>query len=65
MELSDKDYIILRLKCLEPFIQIASKHGIEHEIFLRSAESAWEFATKGIIKTGAKTTATQPKPSTL
>lgn len=42
--LSPKDYVQLRLKCLEPYIMVASKANIEQDTIIKKAEVAWKFA---------------------
>ena len=46
MNLTDKERIELRLKCLEPFIKVASTANIEQDTIIKKAEVAWEFAIK-------------------
>ena len=48
--LTPKEIIQLRLKCLEPFVTVASKAGIEQSVVIKKAEEAWEFATKPITE---------------
>lgn len=43
--LSKKEICELRIKCLEMFVPIASKTGIEEGIVFLSAEKAWVFVT--------------------
>lgn len=65
--LTSKETIELRLKCLEPFVTIASKLNIEQDLVLSKAELAWEYATKGIpaivIETPEKSTSTLGRKS--
>lgn len=42
--LSNKDYVQLRLKCIEPYIMVASKANIEQDTVIKKAEVAWNFA---------------------
>ena len=46
--LTPKEIIQLRLKCLEPFVTVASKAGIEQSVVIKKAEEAWEFAIRPI-----------------
>lgn len=39
--LTPKEFIELRLKCLETYVSISSKHGIEKDEVLIHAEKAW------------------------
>jgi len=55
--LTPKEYIELRLKCLEPFITIASKTQIEQDVTIRRAEIAWtEFVVKPLEEAAAERT---------
>ena len=54
--LTPKEEIELRLKCLEPFIKVASKANIEQDVILKKAEKAWEFAVKTIEDQGTQIT---------
>ena len=54
--MTDKEIIQLRLKCLEPFVVVASKAGIEQDTVIKKAEVAWEYATKTLVKDEPKTT---------
>lgn len=47
--------IELRLRCLEPFVTVASKHGIEQDVVLKKAELAWEYAIKPLIESVQET----------
>ena len=58
--MTDKEIIQLRLKCLEPYVTVASKAGIEQDTVLRKAEKAWEFAIKPLED--AKKEITDPRP---
>ncbi len=60
--LTNKEYIQLRQKTLEPFVATASKAGIEQDTILRKAELAWEFATKGIGEAKQVTTVKVVRP---
>lgn len=54
--IDDAKFIELRLKCLEPFITIASKHSIENDVVLMKAEKAWnDFVVKPLVDEMAKT----------
>ena len=44
--LTNKEILDLRLKCLEVYVNIASKHNIEDDIVFKKAEKAWEFINK-------------------
>ena len=46
--LKDKEILELRLKCLEIFVTVSSKHGIEKEEVFLLAEKAWQFISKPI-----------------
>ena len=59
--LTTEQIIKLRLKCLEPFVVVASKAGIEQDTVIRKAEVAWEYATKGL---GADKSKSPEKPLT-
>lgn len=54
--ISNKEIVQLRLKCLEPFVHVASKANIEQATVIKIAEKAWEFATKGIDLKDPETT---------
>lgn len=58
--LTPKETIELRLKCLEPFVTIASKHNIEQDTILLKAEKAWEYATQPLKD---ESNATSAKPA--
>lgn len=54
--LTNERFIELRLKCLEPFITIASKTQIEQDIVVKRAEFAWnEFVVKPLVEQQAQT----------
>lgn len=67
--LTNKEIIELRLKCLEPFVIIASKANIEQDVVIRKAELAWEYATKGLSvgmnETSEKSTSPLPQKSSM
>lgn len=44
--LKEKEIFELRLKCLEIFVTVASKHSIEKKEVFDLAEEAWKFANK-------------------
>ena len=48
--LSPKEIIELRIKCLEPYVAIASKHGIERDEVIQKAEVAWTYAIKPLTE---------------
>lgn len=48
--MTEMERVNTRLKCLEMFVTIASKAGIEQDIVFQKAEKAWEFATETITK---------------
>lgn len=54
--LTNEQIIKLRLKCLEPYVVVASKAGIEQDTVIRKAETAWEYATKILNEDKPKTT---------
>lgn len=56
LNLTDKEFIELRLKCLEPFITIASKHSIEHNLVIDRAEEAWKYAIQPLMNKSSETT---------
>lgn len=62
--LTNKETIELRLKCLEPYIRIASVQNIEQDTVIRKAEVAWEFAIKIIKEKQGKETTDEQPPST-
>ncbi len=47
--LSPKEIIELRLKCLEPYVTVASKVNIEQDVIIKKAEIAWEYCIKPLI----------------
>jgi len=49
LDMSPKEIITLRLKCLEPFIQVASRHSIEQDVVMKKAEEAWKYAIKPLL----------------
>ena len=54
MELSDKEIVELRIKCLEPYVAVASKHGIEQDTVIKKAEVAWNYAIEPLLKNSEK-----------
>jgi hypothetical protein len=54
--LTNKEVIELRLKCLEPFVAVASKTGIEQSVVIRKADEAWEYAVRPLRVDQVKTT---------
>lgn len=50
--LTPKEYIELRLKCLEPYVTNGSKNGIEKNIVIDCARSAWAYAIEGLGEDG-------------
>lgn len=49
--LTPKEFIELRLKCLETYVSISSKHGIEKDEVLIHAEKAWnEFVVRPLAE---------------
>lgn len=58
--LTQKEICELRIKCLEPFVSVASKHGIEQDIIFSKAEKAWEFAIKPLGNTKQGISESQP-----
>ena len=64
LELTKKETIELRLKCLEPYIKIASVQNIEQDTIIKKAEVAWEFAIKTITGEKSETTDEQPPVTT-
>lgn len=42
--MEDEKIIELRLKCLEPFVKIAAKTGIEQGVVFKQANAAWNYA---------------------
>lgn len=55
MNLTDKEVVELRIKCLEPFVTVASKHGIEQDLVIQKAERAWEYAIEPLMQRKAET----------
>lgn len=49
--MTDKDIILLRMKCLEPFVMTASKLSLEKGLLFDLGEQAWAFANKPLDKT--------------
>ena len=47
-ELSDLEICQLRIKCLEPFIITASRHGLEKGEVFELGERAWKFCVAGL-----------------
>ena len=45
-EMTSKEIIELRLKCLAPYVATGSKVGLEKNDVIRCAEEAWEYAIK-------------------
>ena len=60
MALTDKEIIELRIKCLTPYVAVASKHDLERDVVIKKAELAWEYATAGLTS-GSKS---KPEKST-
>lgn len=56
--LTAKEIVELRIKCLEPFVAIASKHQIEQDVVLKRAEQAWAYATAPLTQNKKATTET-------
>ena len=54
MNLTDKEIVELRIKCLEPFVAVASKHDMDKMLLVNYAEKAWEYATSTLTD--------EPKP---
>jgi hypothetical protein len=49
--ISTKEFIELRLKCLEIYVSISSKHGIEKKETLAYAESGWnDFVVRTLVE---------------
>lgn len=48
LNLTHKEIVELRIKCLEPIIMTASKHGLEKSQVIALAEEAWTYAIKPI-----------------
>jgi len=44
MTLTDKEIVELRIKCLAPYVAVASKHDLERDIVIEKAKLAWEYA---------------------
>lgn len=44
MNLTDKETVELRIKCIEPFIAVASKHDIDKDLLVAKAEKVWDYA---------------------
>jgi hypothetical protein len=44
--MTDLERAQLRLKCAEPFVSVASKHGLEKDQIFGYAEKMWEFVIK-------------------
>jgi len=61
LNLTHKEIIELRLKCLEPYIATASKVNIDQDTVLKKAELAWSYAIKPLTDDLEKT----PAPATL
>lgn len=53
--LTNKEIIELRLKCLEMFVTIASKANIEQDVVFAKARTAWGFAIEGLKADAAET----------
>lgn len=54
--LTNKEFIELRLKCLETYVSISSKHGIEKNEVLIHAEKAWnEFVVRPLAELPVET----------
>lgn len=49
LNMTDKEIIELRLKCLEPYVATASKAGIEQDTVLMKARKAWDYAIQPLI----------------
>lgn len=62
--LSKKEICELRIKCLEMFVPIASKTGIEDGIVFLSAEKAWVFVTALLEETPSEQPVKAPTKST-
>lgn len=57
LNIDDVKFIELRLKCLEPFITIASKTQIEQDVVIKRAEIAWnDFVVKPLMAYSQETT---------
>ena len=59
--LTNKEIIELRLKCLKPYVETASKAGIEKNQVIQYAEEGWKFAVKTLEEVNVKTTAKRSK----
>lgn len=55
MNLTDKEIIELRIKCLEPYISVASKHGLESNLVIEKAEIAWKYAIEPLMNKSSET----------
>lgn len=49
-DLSAKDIVQLRLKCLEPIIMTASKAGLDKDQAIQIARRAWDYAIETLEK---------------
>ncbi len=52
--LTPKEIIMLRTKCLEPFITIASKANIDQDTIIKKAEVAWNYAIAPLLENEKK-----------
>jgi predicted metal-binding transcription factor (methanogenesis marker protein 9) len=50
LNLTEKEIIELRLKCLAPYVTIASKVNIEQDTVIKKAEVAWQYAIKPLME---------------
>ena len=62
--LTNKEIAELRIKCLEPYVIIASKANIEQDTVIDKAEIAWNYVVKGLVNPGTKKTPGKSQPST-
>lgn len=61
--LTPKEFIELRLKCLETYVSISSKHGIEKNEVLTHADKAWnEFVVRPLAEAVQETPRKDPGP---
>ena len=62
--LTNIQIIELRLKCIAPYITIASKANIEDQVVFKKAEEAWNYAVKPLLEKSNTKTPDESQPST-
>ncbi len=64
LDLTNKEIIELRIKCLAPYVAIAARANILDDVIIKKAEVAWDYAIKPLKERGEtdklETTVQQP-----